>query len=120
MPPRKFSRHTFVTGVLDQENYDPGVLYLTEREPFRFQERPDNIRRVVREGDTLWHLAAEFYAGLTERPAGLWWIIADFQDPPIIDPTVELTLGTTVFAPSPRVVLEEIFSESRRRESNVT
>jgi hypothetical protein len=112
MPPRRFSRYTFSQGVLD----DQERLLLTDREPFRFRDLPDNRLHVVAEGDSLFSLAAQLFASL-DRPAGLWWIIADFQPEPIIDPTLELEVGRTLVVPSLRLVTEEIFNESRRGEA---
>lgn len=131
MPPRKFSRHTFALAYTPDDATDvlpctgevwPGrstKFQLTEREPFRFREFPDNRIHRVKEGDTLFTLAARYFAGLP-RPSGFWWVIADFQPQPIIDPTVRLRPGALVTVPSVRTVQEEIFSEARRRESNVT
>ena len=112
MPPRRFSRFSFSAAVLD----DQGRLLLTEREPFRFHSLPDNRQHLVREGDTLFSLAGRYFAPLP-RPAGLWWIIADFQSAPIHDPTLALELGRIIFIPSIRVVTEEIVSEARRQET---
>lgn len=82
-------------------------------EPYRFRVFADNVEHVVREGDTLWTLAHRYYLGV-ERPAGLWWIIADFQPQPIHDPTLALVPGAVLVIPSLRTVQEEIFSERRR------
>lgn len=111
MPPRRFSRHTFTEAYLDTE----GDLVLTDPEPFRFRNLEDNRIHVVKQGDTLWNLAAHYYRELP-RPAGLWWVIADFQPDPIHDPTVALPSGMTVVIPSLRTVIEEVFSEKRREE----
>jgi hypothetical protein len=113
MPPRRFSRYTFSTAVLD----DSQRLVLTEREPYRFRSLPDNRQHVVQAGDTLFTLAGRYFAPLP-RPAGLWWIIADFQPDPIHDPTIELSVGRMLLIPSLRVVTEEIFSEARRPEAS--
>jgi len=109
MPPRQQSRHTFVEGVLD----DSSKLFLTEREPFGYQNFNDTRRYVVKEGDTLFTISHRLYRGFA-RPSGLWWIIADFQPTAIIDATVRLPLSQVLFVPSHRTVLEEIFSEERR------
>lgn len=131
MPPRRFSRHTFTLGFTPDDEDDeiactdepwPGRSHefqLSEREPYRFRELPDNRLHRVREGDTLFTLAARFFEGMP-RPAGLWWVIADFQPQPITDPTVRLRNGALVVIPSLRTVQEEIFSAARRRETNVT
>jgi hypothetical protein len=112
MPPRRFSRYTFSSAVLD----DQGRLFLTDVEPYRFQSLPDNVQHVVQQGDTLFTLAALYFSPLP-RPAGLWWVIADFQPDPIHDPTLALDLGRELVIPSVRTLVEEVFSESRRAEA---
>jgi hypothetical protein len=111
MPPRRFSRYTFCSAVLDNE----GRLFLTDREPYRFRALPDNRQHVVKEGETLFSLAGRYFAPLP-RPAGLWWVIADFQPQPTHDPTLALTAGGILVVPSVRTVTEEILSEKRRQE----
>lgn len=113
MPPGAFSRYYFCEGVDDFQS--PVNFYLTEREPYRFRVLTDTEAYVVREGDTLQFLAHRSYQGF-RRPAGLWWIIGDFQPIPVIDPTIKLQAGRTVYIPSPRVLREEIFNEARRSE----
>src|SRR5215471_8859407 len=112
MPPRRFSRFMFSAAVLD----DAGRLFLTEREPFRFQALPDNRVHIVKEGETLFTIAGRYFVPLP-RPAGLWWVIADFQPEPVHDPTIALELGRAIVIPSVREVTEEILSETRREES---
>ena len=111
MPPRRYSRHSFTLGITDEDSR----LYLTERAPFRFRPLVDTKQHRVTDGDTLWALSARHYRGLP-RPAGLWWVIADFQPEPIVDPTLKLRAGEVLYIPSLRVVQEFVFSESRRRE----
>ena len=112
MPPRRFSRFTFSAAVLDEDER----LFLIDREPFRFRSLPDNRQHVVQQGDTLFSLAGRYFAPLP-RPAGLWWLIADFQPDPVHDPTLSLDLGRLLFVPSVRVVSEEVFAEKRRQEA---
>jgi hypothetical protein len=112
MPPRRWSRYTFCSATLDDE----GRLFLLDREPYRFQSFADNRQHVVQQGETLFSLAGRYFAPLP-RPAGLWWVIADFQPDPISDATLQLDLGRVLFVPSVRVVTEEIFSETRRQET---
>lgn len=114
MPPRRFSRYTFSAAILDEDER----LFLTEREPFRFRPLADNRHHIVKEGDTLFSLAGRYFAPLP-RPAGLWWIIADFQpDDPVHDPTLSLEVGRVLVIPSLRTVTEEIFAERRRVEGS--
>jgi hypothetical protein len=108
MPPRINSRYQFCTGLADSS----GRLFLSEREPFRFQELDDNIQHQVTGGESLWALAAKYYGDLPD-PDQLWWIIADFQPDPILDPTIALLAGQTLLIPSVRTVRELIFSEAR-------
>ncbi len=109
MPPRRFSRFTFAEALLDTNER----LFLFGQEPFRFRAFTDNREHIAREVDTLFNLAGQFFKPF-DRPAGLWWIIADFQPQPILDPTLKLDAGKLMFIPSLRVVSEEIFSEERR------
>ncbi len=109
MPPRRFSRFTFAEAFLDRDER----LLLFGQEPFRFQAFDDTREHISREADTLFTLAGLFFAPL-DRPAGLWWIIADFQPQPILDPTLKLEAGKVIFVPALRVVTEEIFTEARR------
>lgn len=111
MPPRRLSRYTFSLGVNDSL----GNLYLTDREPFGFQDRPDNVQHVVLAGESLYTLAGRYFNSIP-RAAGLWWVIADFQPDPILDPTIQLTEGSLLVVPSLRTVLEEVFAETRRDE----
>lgn len=131
MPPRQFSRHTYTDGFTPNDATEviecldgvwPGrsvEFQLDEREPYRFRELPDNRIHRAREGDTLYTLAARLFSNF-ERPAGLYWIIGDFQPTPVIDPTIRLRPGALIVIPSERVVREDIFAEARRRESNIT
>jgi len=114
MPPKQFSRHTFTTSTTD----DDDLSYLTDRIPFRYKAFNDNRKVVVQQGDTLYTLAGKYFQPL-DRPAGLWWVIADFQPTPIHDPTIQLAAGTTIVIPSVRTVIERIFNEERRRETEV-
>jgi hypothetical protein len=111
MPPNRFSRHRFCTAETDEA----ARLLLSERAPYRYRDLSDNRQHIVRTGDTLWNLAGRYFAPMP-RPAGLWWIIADFQPEPIHDPTIELAPGTVITIPSLRTVQEEVFNERRRRD----
>ena len=110
MPPGVWSRFRFTKAIRDTKLN----LYLTDRVPFEFRELADNIAHLVLEGDTLFTLAGRYYQPI-ERACGFWWVIADFQPTPIIDPTIKLEPGTTVFIPSLRTLRERIFAEDRRR-----
>jgi hypothetical protein len=111
MPPRRYSRFTFCSALLDADQR----LFLTEREPYRFRSLEDNRQHVVVAGDTLFNLAGRYFTPVP-RPAGLWWVIADFQPDPIHDPTLALDVGRALVVPAVRTVTEEILSETRRRQ----
>jgi hypothetical protein len=111
MPPFAGSRHTFCLGVRD----DSGRLCLTERKPYRYQPHADNRGHVAAEGDTLFTLAGRYFAPLP-RACGFWWVIADYQVDPILDPTLALEPGRRIHIPSLRVLTDVILGEERRRE----
>jgi hypothetical protein len=110
MAPRTGSRHSFTLGVRD----DGSRLLLTEREPYRYREHTDSRVHVVVQGDTLYDLAGRYFAPLP-RACGFWWVLADFQPDPIVDPTLELEPGRRLAVPSLRVLTDVILSEQRRR-----
>lgn len=111
MPPRMGSRFGFCTAVRDGS----GVLYLCDRDPYRFAEHGDTRAHIVVEGDTLFSLAGSYFAPLP-RACGYWWVIADFQPDPIIDPTLQLETGRKLFIPSLRLLTDVILGEPRRSE----
>lgn len=116
MPPRQFSRHSFTIGQPDSgEIRSQEVTFLSDRVPFVYRERPDNIIHQVLQGETLFTLAGRYYRQLP-RASGLWWVIADFQPKPVHDPTIELAPGTLLVIPSLRTIIEEVFNEERRDE----
>lgn len=108
MPPNNHSRHRFCDGYYDAE----GRAFLDSRVPYRYRELPDNRLHVVETGDTLFHLAGRYFSPMA-RAAGFWWVIADFQPDPIVDPTVKLVVGRTLVVPSVRTLLEEILNDAR-------
>lgn len=110
MAPRTGSRHSFALGVPDEL----GRRFLSEREPYRFKEHTDTRVHVVAQGDTLEGLAGRYFAPLP-RACGFWWVLADFQPDPIVDPTLELDVGRRLVVPSLRVLTDVILSEQRRR-----
>lgn len=117
MPPRLYSRHSFVQQV-DDGGESPKV-FLTAREKYRYEPREDNIIHQVRGNESLHRLAARYYAALSDPPefsaAQLWWVIADYQPQPIHDPTIKLAEGSTLIIPSLRAVQDRILNPQFRR-----
>ena len=91
------------------------IRHLEQRLGFKVFERFGRRVTLTMEGESLFSLAGRFFRP-RPRAAGLWWIIADFQPDPILDPSVPLDVGRSLFVPSLRTVDEEILSEKRRRE----
>lgn len=103
--PSAYSRDRYCVGITDED----GNLYLTDVEPFRYRDLPDNIVHTVVQGETWETIALAEYGR-----ADLWWVIPDYQPEPVHDPTIAPTGGTALVLPSSRVVFEEIISEERR------
>lgn len=121
MPPRLYSRHSFVEQLDD--GGEERRVFLSDREPFGYRDLPDNEPYVVQEGDRLNDLAARKYAALDDPPRfyadQLWFVIADFQPSPIHDPTIALVAGQQLILPSTKTVLDQILNaEFRRRVTN--
>lgn len=107
MPPRLYSRHAHTFATDD----GAGRAFLAPRERFTFRELDDNVVHTVKEGDTLWNIAARLYARLSNgvwSAANLYYVICDFQPQPIHDPTVKLVPGQQLVAPSERVVRDRV------------
>lgn len=104
------SRHQWCTIETDEV----GRRYLGERPVFPYRDRPDNRLHVVTEGERLWHVAHAFFPGVPKNGA-LFWVIADYQPEPILDPTLPLKGGTILVVPS-MTTLNAVFSSQRRRQ----
>jgi len=110
----RLSRFRFCTIVALTD----GRVYLTDREPYRYQDLPDNRRHTAKFGDT-WHtIASRYFAndGVIINPADLWYVVADFQPEPVVDPTLRPEPGTVIFIPSIETLFQRILSEARRVE----
>lgn len=109
-PTSPYSRDLFTTGQTDAE----GDFFLSERVPYRYVELDDTIEYIAGAGDTWWSLAAKFYGAIPNAANLLWFAIADFQPVPVVDPTIAIVPGTTLYIPSLQTVETDIFNESRR------
>lgn len=101
MPPRVNSRYQNCRGIEDAA----GNLFLTERTPFRYDEKLAGTTRHVVEGtENLWQIAGRYYRGFPgAEEFGL--LIAEFQPNPILDPSLTLETGRVIYVPSLDVIL---------------
>lgn len=91
MPPGSQSRYLFAdTVVLD------GKRYLGARDPIAFAPDAAWKSTTAQRGDTLHALADRHFGGL-DNPAELWWVVAEGQPEPVVDPTIPLAPGRVVF-----------------------
>lgn len=93
-----------------------GRKYLTDIQPFLFEEFADTREHVVVGEQRIEDVAAIHYQAYGEEAYLLAHVLAHFQPEPMLDPTVPLVAGSTVFVPSLRVIEERVFSEDRRIE----
>lgn len=107
-----YSRHTYTQAWLDSG----GRQFLDDREPFGYRALADNTTHVVKEGESIFTIAGHHFRP-HPRPAGLWWIIADFQPNPVHDPTLQLAPGSVLVLPSLQTVKMLIFTDARLVES---
>lgn len=97
----RFARAQLVRGVGNRR-------YVGDRMPYRYLAHPDNIEHAVTHTDTLAALAGRYFAPLP-RACGLWWVIADFQPTPIINPLRPLYQHADIIVvPSLRVLTDLI------------
>lgn len=89
------SRWAHVAAVHDPD----GRVVVPSRPPLAFRVRPDTRRHVVEAEDTLASLAARYFAPLP-RACGYWWALAEFQEPPLLDPLAPLVPGRDLLIPS--------------------
>lgn len=111
MAPRLFSRHTFSSGIKDEDDN----LILEDPKVFEYRELPDNQLHLVQQGDTLAGLAGRYFSELP-RAAGFFWVIAWFQPDPIHDPTIALAPGSKLVIPSVSTLRRMIFGAERYDE----
>ena len=100
------NRYRFVPLFVDDTTQERFTYYGT-RDPEGYRDDSDTTTHLIKRGETLQSLAAHYYRGF-EEPATLWWVIADFQPTPILDPTRRLEPGTLLQIPSAALVSELI------------
>jgi hypothetical protein len=105
------SRFTLTVARTDEA----GRLYTAPHAPLGApaRETQGTVEHVAVEGDTWFNLAGRYFAD-HPRGCGLYWVLCDYQDPPVLDPTLRITPGTIVRVP-PAATVRAIFDERRRR-----
>ena len=107
----RHSRHQYSLAIQDPD----GNWFLTDREPFPYKAYGDNFVHKANGNEAWADIAGKRYN--IRRPAGLWWLVADFQpvDNPVIDPTLKVGANRPVIVPSTNTVSTFIFNERRKR-----
>lgn len=84
-------------------------LQLAEVEYYSGQE--DDVFHIVSEGETLFSIAYRYYGGVGDGVHN-WWLIAEYQPEPIVDPTAKLNPGDILVIPSTRHLLDAIAGQT--------
>lgn len=108
MPPQKNSRYSYCLGIKRS-----GKLWLSSMTPFRYREYSDTRIHQTVENETLDQIAERYYG---DDGWKWWWVIAQFQPNPIVDPTVAFDAGVTIYVPSMKIISQVIMNPSRRKE----
>jgi hypothetical protein len=100
--------------ILSKVYYDneTNELSLGPRDRFLYTDVEGIIPHVVSDGDNLWSLAAKYYGSEQEDETNYWWVIAEFQPKPIIDPTLRLEAGIIILIPPLSWIQEGLASNS--------
>ena len=118
MPPISKSRYQHSEGVTDTE----GRTFLTEPPPIPYVNSIENRVHIVTGGERLQDIANRYFKdfeskeGIVFPAAALWYIVAQFQPTPIIDPTLRLAAGLRLYIPSKAYVASRVFDKSRRNK----
>lgn len=81
-------------------NDDTGILCLSLPERLPTQIRDDSLLHISKEGDTCLSLAVAYFKDALEPPTEMAVLIANFQDPPIVDMSIPIEPGRVVQIPS--------------------
>ena len=107
-PQFDLSRYKFAETVQDSDEN----AYTEDREPPVYEAgRIDDIPHTVKDGDTWISIAQLYYWDLTEYASELWWVIADLQPTPVINPFALIKPGRLVIVPAPERVTAEILAQ---------
>lgn len=90
---------------------DRGEVHLTTPERLPHQQRDDTSIHVCRGGERLIDVAMVHFKDYIDWAADCWEVIAQFQDPPIVDGSVPLPHGTVLQIPSLEYVQEVAFGD---------
>ena len=115
MPALRNSRYQHSTTYTDTA----GARFLTEPPLIPYVDSLDNKVHTVTGGESLQDIAHKYFGDFgsdTFPAAALWYIVAQFQPTPIIDPTLRLPAGLRLYIPSKAYVASRVFDKSRRNK----
>lgn len=93
---------------------EQGRRFLGPRPRFGYRPLPDNREHPIRGGERLWHVSQLSFPD-HPRAGALYWVIADFQPEPILDPTILLPEGHRLVIPSVRTLETLILATDRAK-----
>uniref|UniRef100_A0A6H1Z9L9 Uncharacterized protein n=1 Tax=viral metagenome TaxID=1070528 RepID=A0A6H1Z9L9_9ZZZZ len=79
---------------------DDGKLYVSLPERLPFDGGDDGIPHVCTGNENVLDICLAYFRGIYQDPVDKWWIVAQAQNDPVVDPLVPLRKGTILVIPS--------------------
>lgn len=100
-------------------NAGDGKLYVSLPERVPYLGEDGAIPHICTGNENLLDISLAYFRGLYQDPVSKWWIIAQAQDDPVVDPLVPLKKGTILMIPSISFIEEVAEGDSLSEYLNI-